>query len=279
LKDEEVPVEALLQRSNKAQQTIEHWRPPSFTPNVTAWQGRLAWVRRLLDLQAASIWNDLEPLLASVHGTLLDVGCGAQPYRPLLPKGVSYVGIDTTDAKRHFGYDLPDVTSFSGNTWPISSAFADAILCTETLEHVLEPRNFLGEAYRCLRPGGQLILTVPFAARWHFVPHDYWRFTPSALHHLLTQAGFNGIAVYSRGNPLTVACYKLTSLLLPLLMTKGGSIPGRLIRRALGLLSSPLLLLLGVIGNLSLRSDWGDDCLGFTVIASRGEHPGEGEQN
>jgi SAM-dependent methyltransferase len=268
---------ALLQRANRAQQQREHWRPPIFTPNVTPRQRRLARLRRFLDLQAGSIWVDLAAVLATVGGTLLDVGCGAQPYRPLLPAQVRYRGIDTADARRHFGYEMPDVAYFSGDTWPVASGSVDAILCTETLEHVLAPQVFLREAQRCLRPGGRLILTVPFAARWHFVPHDYWRYTPSSLNHLLTQAGFENVAVYARGNPLTVACYKVMSLLLPLVFPEGGSWLGRFARRALGLLAVPLLLTLAVVGNLSLVSDWGDDCLGFTVVADRADDEQKGD--
>ena len=32
-----------------------------------------------------------------------------------------------------------------------------------------------------LRPGGRLVLTVPFAARWHFVPH-HLAHSASAFH-------------------------------------------------------------------------------------------------
>src|SRR5262249_49949917 len=194
--------------------------------------------------------------LSTVRGTLLDVGCGAQPYRHLLRDDVRYLGIDTTDAKEHFGYESPEVTYFSGEIWPVPSASVDAILCTETLEHVLDPQAFLGEAHRCLRPGGRVLLTVPFAVRWHFVPYDYWRYTPSSLQHLLTRAGFENVAVYARGNPITVACYKVMALLLPLMFPEGGNLVGRLALRVLGLLTVPLLLLLALIGNLSLKADW-----------------------
>src|ERR1039458_6922094 len=74
-----------------------------------------------------------------------------------------------------------------------------------TPEHVLDTKQFLGEAARSLRAGGTILLTVPFAARWHFVPYDYWRFTPSSMDHLLREAGFAGVRVYARGNSGTVA--------------------------------------------------------------------------
>ena len=103
-------------------------------------------------------------------------------------------------------------------TFPVTfgrspDASVNVVLCTETLEHVLETRSFLAEAARCLVPGGTLLLTVPFAARWHFIPYDYWRFTPSSLNHLLTTTGFNRRSRLCAGNALTVACYKVMTLI------------------------------------------------------------------
>ena len=85
----------------------------------------------------------------------------------------------------------------------------------------------LAEAHRTLRPGGRLLLTVPFAARWHFVPNNYWRFTPSSLRHLLEAAGFGDVAVYARGNAFTVACYKAVALVLPHLFPQRGGAKAR----------------------------------------------------
>ena len=187
----------------------------------------LAALRRLIDLQAGSIWRDLTGELADVDGVVLDVGCGAQPYRPLLGPSARYLGIDTTDAKSDFGYEIPDTVYFEGDSWPVGSESVNVILCTETLEHVLEPSSLLAEAHRTLIPGGKLLLTVPFAARWHFVPNDYWRFTPSSLLHLLEKAGFTDVGVYARGNAFTVACYKTIALVLPYLFPQHGGARAR----------------------------------------------------
>lgn len=247
----------------------ERWRPPLFKAPQTRGRRFAAWVRRLLDLQAGSIWRDLKRLLPECQGTVVDVGCGAQPYRSLLGPGAEYVGLDTADAQRHFGYDSPDTRYFSGETWPVADASADVVLATETLEHVAEPRKFLAEAYRCLKPGGRLILTVPFAARWHFIPHDYWRFTPSALGALLREAGFDELAVFARGNEVTVACYKTIALILPLLLPQQATGARALWRQACGVLLSPIVVLLAAVANVSLRGRGGEDCLGYTVLATR----------
>jgi SAM-dependent methyltransferase len=256
-------------RSNMVEASSETWRPQLFVATTTRLSLLLAAVRRFFDIQAGSAWRDLSAVLPSLHGIVLDVGCGAQPFRSLIGPQATYLGIDTDAAKAHFGYEMPDTTYFSGDYWPVENATVNVVLCTETLEHVLETRRFLGEAARCLAPGGTLLLTIPFAARWHFIPYDYWRFTPSSLNHLLTATGFHSTRVYARGNACTVACYKVMTLLLLLLMPQNVSKVFGLLLRLVGLVFLPLFVLLALIANLSLRSTGGDDCLGYTVFAVR----------
>ena len=248
----------------------EDFRPPVFKPNTTwrnRWGNRL---RRFLDLQAGTGWADMSTELGTARGVLLDIGCGAQVYRDLVPEGVTYRGIDTTDARDHFGYDVPDTHYFDGEDWGVPDASIDTALSTEVLEHIAEPDPFLARVFRVLRPGGRLVMTVPFAARWHFIPHDYWRYTPSSLHRLLTRAGFDHVVVHARGNPLTVACYKVMALPLMLLFGAGEHQPGPG-KRAVGVLLLPLLGAVAVVANLTIRGDWGNDCLGYTITARRPE--------
>jgi SAM-dependent methyltransferase len=253
------------ERKNQVERTSadERWRPIACTD--------IAPVRRFFDLQSGTIWRDLRGEISHVHGTLVDVGCGAQPYRKLLPKTVTYIGIDTADALRLFGYHTPDTRYYDGEHWPLEDESADVVLATETLEHVKEPDRFLREANRCLRVGGRLILTVPFAARWHFIPADYWRFTPSGLLHLLSVAGFTHVVVHARGNALTVACYKAMALCTRFIMPQEKSRLRSAFFRVIGLALAPAFIALALIGNLSLQSEGGDDCLGYSVVADKAE--------
>jgi SAM-dependent methyltransferase len=256
-------------RNNLANRSAEYWKPPPLEAPRTAAQRWAAILRRYFDLQAGSVWNDVADLVAEARGKFVDVGCGAQPYRSLLPSTVEYVGIDIAEAGARFGYEAPDTVYFSGTAWPRQAENADIILCTEALEHVPAPAAFLKEAHRCLRPGGQLVVTVPFAARWHFIPYDYWRFTPSGLKQLLEEAGFSEVRVWARGNPLTVACYKGMALFLPLLFPQGSLPGGAWLRRIAGAPFTPLLVFLAIVANASLGFEGGDDCLGYTVLAER----------
>lgn len=255
-----------MERKNELMRVNEPWRPPPFASTSNRMGRIIAACRRLLDLQAASVWRDLREPLASVRGVVLDVGAGAQPYRDLLSTSVTYKAIDIADAGESFGYQNPDTEYFSGDTWPVKSDSVDVVLSTETLEHVPDPDRFLGEAHRVLRREGMIVLTVPFSARWHYVPYDYWRFTPSGLQMLLERNGFRSIVVHARGNALTVAMLKCGALILPLLVSPSGR--WRWARRAAGLVLSPVLAGLVLIGQMSLRASGGTDCLGYTVFAT-----------
>jgi SAM-dependent methyltransferase len=254
-------------RENLALREGERWRPPIFEPLVGVRARVTVKLRRFLDLQAASLWRDLAPGLREASGTVVDVGCGAQPYRGLLSGSVHYVGLDTESAEEDFGYAVPDVLPISAEgKWPLQDGSADLVFATETLEHVPDPDAFLTEARRVLKPGGSIVITVPFAARWHYIPHDYWRFTPSSLRMLLERGGFEDVVVNGRGNEKTVACYKVQALLLPYVLPQGETGIGT---RLAGLLLLPLFAVVSVLGNASLSAPAGDDCLGFTTYATR----------
>ena len=259
----------LAERKNLVGSREEHWKPPAYAVSsglVASMRSRLL---RFLDLQAGTIWNDLANELPNVTGTVLDVGCGVQPYRGLFGPGASYVAIDYADTREHFQLEAPDTTYYSGEQWPLESNFADFVLSTETLEHVRLPEIFAAELYRCLKPGGRAILTVPFAARWHFVPYDYWRPTPSGLENLFGGAGFTNIGVYGRGNQLTVACYKAMGFVFSLLSPQPSNRPFEWTCRVIGALGVPAMLALATLANLTKEWQGAVDFLGFTITLEK----------
>src|SRR5258706_14160023 len=102
------PTNSLRRRRDMTERHSESWPPPLFSPPTTPFARFVATVRRFLDLQAGSIWRDLRAELAQPHGIVLDVGCGAQPYRPLVHSADKYTGIDSASAKQNFGYEIPN---------------------------------------------------------------------------------------------------------------------------------------------------------------------------
>ena len=246
----------------------EAFRPPRherITGRASRWRERL---RALADLQLGSIRRDLAKLLPHAAGTLADVGAGAQPFRDLVPSGVRYLAVDIEESEARFGYRTSDTRYFTGSVLPLADGEADTVLCTETLEHVREPLAFLSELRRVLAPSGRLILTVPFAARWHFVPQDYWRFTPSGLAHLLARAGFGEVRIYPRGGALAVAGYKTLGFILLLLVGSGRQGTVALLARLAGILALPIGALAAAAGHVGLAfPGTAEDTLGYTVLA------------
>ncbi len=133
------------------------------------------------------LWEGLKEFLPQLHGAVLDVGCGSQPYRALVP-AERYVGveIDTPQARANFAAEV----YYDGRTLPFGERSFDAVLCSQVFEHVFTPAEFLGEINRVLRPGGLLLLTVPFVWDEHEQPRDFARYSSFGLRALLERAGF-----------------------------------------------------------------------------------------
>jgi SAM-dependent methyltransferase len=260
-----------LPREDLSRRNREGFRPPPHERAQTGIARIRAGMRRFADLQFGSIWHDLAALLPRVRGTLVDVGSGAQPFRDLIHADVRYIAVDIADAETQFGYRTPDTRYFDGSVLPVADKASDAVLCTETLEHVPDTVPFVRELARILAPGGQLILTVPFAARWHFVPHDYWRFTPAALTKLLCAADFQDVRIYARGGALTVAAYKVLGYVLLLLAGHGHHGIAAMVWRLVGICLLPIAVMAVLLGNLGLRFPGSaEDTLGYTVLARKG---------
>ena len=54
------------------------------------------------DLQVSTVRRDVKEWLAGRRGSLLEVGCGDQPYRSLVPPQCRYTGIDQDAMKDAF---------------------------------------------------------------------------------------------------------------------------------------------------------------------------------
>lgn len=223
------------------------------------------WIRCFLDLQVASVVSDLFPWLKERSGSLLEVGCGDQPYRQTIPASCVYTGLDWDGSVSEFAIQkLPDVVYYKGDIFPFEDQSFDALFHTEVIEHIADYRLFLAQCHRVLKPGGKMMFTVPFQARFHFIPVDFWRFTKSGLELILTDAGFNDVQAKPRGTDLTVACYKTISVLYRFAYD---GLWGKAVFLAFSWLVVALLCVAHICNRFKLGS--GDDCLGYSVTASR----------
>lgn len=120
-------------------------------------------------------------------GKLLDVGCGTKPYRDYFNVS-NYVGLDI-DSEENRARGTADFL-YDGSGFPFDNAEFDWVLCNQVFEHVFNPKIFLAEIQRVLKPGGMLLLTMPFVWDEHEQPYDYGRYTSFGLNSLLEDAGF-----------------------------------------------------------------------------------------
>jgi len=82
---------------------------------------------------------------------------------------------------------------------PVKKNYFDVVICSQLLEHVLSPTQVLKEILRVLKPGGMLLMSVPFLYRIHPDPVDYARYTDFYWKTNLIKLGFKKIKIENHG--------------------------------------------------------------------------------
>lgn len=219
---------------------------------------KLNWLREALDLQFRSQMRALREQIhrEPVDGlSVLDFGAGRSPYAELFSRAKRYIAVDP----HHPAAPYRDI--------PIGIPF-DRILLIEVLEHVPDPRRTLRDLAAHLREEGKIWVSVPFAARVHGVPDDYWRWTAQGLARLAGECGLVVESIRPRGNAVGVLASKTAFLTL------------RCLRSFRAFPLGILLALLGLTWMLPLAwltGGWElpvDDPLGYFMVLS----PSEGSE-
>jgi len=155
-----------------------------YEPNPVPYRPHPASWRQPLHLHLAPLWAALGRVLPTLRGRVVDVGCGAKPYRGLLhPAVTDYVGVD-----RPGPHASPDVEA-DAHALPFPDGSFDAGVSFQVFEHVERPAQCVAELARVVRPGGDVVFTVPGVWPAHEVPHDHWRFTRYGLEAVVRGAG------------------------------------------------------------------------------------------
>jgi SAM-dependent methyltransferase len=138
------------------------------------------------------------------EGRILDVGCGpGKVMRVLRDRGWDVHGVDFSSvavehARARWGLN---VTCGDLQQAHYKDDYFDVVMFNHSLEHMYNPLGTLHEAYRILKPGGLLFVTLPNAGsfeawlfgRWwvHWdVPRHLYHFTYETMSRLVEQAGF-----------------------------------------------------------------------------------------
>ena len=113
---------------------------------------------------------------------ILDAGAGQQQYKKFCAH-LNYVSQDFAEynpkelmtglQKTKWDYGSLDVVSDIASI-PCDDNSFDVLMCTEVLEHVVNPREAIKEFSRLLKIEGLLILTAPFCSLTHFAPYHFY---------------------------------------------------------------------------------------------------------
>jgi len=101
----------------------------------------------------------------------LDIGSGGSSYHRFFPNRLT---IDIDKERK------PEIVA-DAHSLPFQDGEFESVLCTEVLEHCLDPKKVESEIRRVMKSGGLLVLSTRFVFPLHDTPHDYWRFTKYGL--------------------------------------------------------------------------------------------------
>jgi len=149
----------------------------------------------------------MQARLPAMNGIVLDIGCGERPFEAdILRFADYYYGLDWSNSLHTL---KADAIADANRPLPIRTESVDHVVSFEVLEHLSEPDVMLAEAFRVLKYGGRLTISMPFQWWLHEAPWDYQRFTRYGLEHHIRKAGFTGIDILPRGGFWTMWLLKL----------------------------------------------------------------------
>ncbi len=140
-----------------------------------------------------------------VKGRLLDLGCGTVPfygmYRNYVHEVICADWPNTLHPSPHLDL-MCDLT----RPLPFREGVFDSILLSDVLEHIPNPELLWAEMARVLRPGGVVVLNVPFFYWLHEMPYDFYRYTEFALRRFAENAGLEVVVFQPVGGAFEVMC-------------------------------------------------------------------------
>jgi SAM-dependent methyltransferase len=154
-----------------------------------------------------SVSRYLKPFIAmprfKPQGRLLDMGCGAgEKLLEFKAFGWSVNGVELSDSAAQAGARKGlDIRTGRSLDPPFPDASFDAVTFYHSLEHLPSPRHALTLAHRLLKPGGQILISVPnfgslerriFGKDWAWmeIPIHFYHFTKPSLASIVRDAGF-----------------------------------------------------------------------------------------
>jgi len=138
------------------------------------------------------LWQGFTYHSQQMTGIMLDFGCGSKPYRKIFSVD-EYIGLDIETSGHSHDDEVIDVF-YDGREIPFEDSYFDSIFSAEVFEHLFNLEEILDELNRVLKPGGKMLVSVPFVWDEHEIPYDFGRYTSFGIKHLLEKHGFELIS-------------------------------------------------------------------------------------
>ena len=129
-------------------------------------------------------WRFLQQQVARLNpdALILDVGAGRGDFADLF-ENRNYLALDV------YPYPEVDIVCDLTQVNPFRPGSFDAILLLNVMEHVYDLRALLDSLAGMLKPGGVILVAIPFLVKIHQAPIDFVRYTHYALERLAEDAG------------------------------------------------------------------------------------------
>lgn len=114
---------------------------------------------------------------------ILDFWCGRKPYEHLF-KYTEYIWLDIQESWHSHTTEEIDIF-YDWKHIPFWDNYFDSVLISEVFEHVFTLDETIDEIVRVIKPGWNILITIPFIIGEHEQPYDFWRYTSFWITHIL----------------------------------------------------------------------------------------------